>query len=98
MDNFTSGTEDVPLEPPLTLQAIHDGHSPGCCCTCKYNVPTIRELWARDKRLLRIIVCIVVLLNVPLGLGGFVLYPFVLFSTWIHESFRGMAGETLLNI
>lgn len=56
-------------------------------------MPTIRELYARDKRLLRAILCIVIFLNAPVG--KYVLYPCMLFSTWIHESFHGLAGVFL---
>jgi len=56
-------------------------------------VPTLRELWTRDKRLLRAILVIVVVLNAPVG--KYVLYPFVIFSTWIHESFHGLAALSI---
>lgn len=56
-------------------------------------MPTIRELYARDKRLLRAILGIVLLLNAPVG--KYVLYPCMIFSTWIHESFHGMAALSI---
>lgn len=64
---------------------------PQCCsCRCTYNVPSLRELWARDKRLLRSVILLIVLLNIPQG--KYILYPFMIFSTWIHESFHGLAA------
>jgi len=56
-------------------------------------VPNIRELYTRDKRLLRAILLIVILLNAPVG--KYILYPFVIFSTWIHESFHGLAALSI---
>ena len=49
-----------------------------------------RTLYSQDKRLLRAILLIVVLLNAPVG--QYILYPFMLFSTWIHELFHGLAA------
>mmetsp|Transcript_20466 Transcript_20466/g.43917 ORF Transcript_20466/g.43917 Transcript_20466/m.43917 type:complete len:297 (+) Transcript_20466:142-1032(+) len=86
-NSFTDGVEDVPIEPPLQPKSNY----PSCfCCNCSYHVPTIRELYARDKRLLRVILTIVLLLNAPVG--KYVLYPCMIFSTWIHESFHGLAA------
>jgi hypothetical protein len=39
---------------------------------------------------MRAIFVIVLLLNVPIG--RFILYPFILFWTWIHELFHGLAA------
>mmetsp|Transcript_25305 Transcript_25305/g.54459 ORF Transcript_25305/g.54459 Transcript_25305/m.54459 type:complete len:297 (-) Transcript_25305:440-1330(-) len=89
-DNFTSGIEDAPLEPPIQAKSRVPSY---CCCSCSYRVPTISELWARDKRLLRAILVIVILLNAPVG--KYLLYPFVIFSTWIHESFHGLAALSI---
>jgi hypothetical protein len=80
--------EDAALEPPI---------QPSSKCFCKcctyrfcYQVPTLRELFKRDRRLMRAIFVIVLLLNVPIG--RFILYPFILFWTWIHELFHGLAA------
>lgn len=90
-NNFTSGFEETPLEPPILANPNKCWCLPSCCCcSCSYRVPTIRELWATDKRLLRAILVIVILLNAPVG--KYVLYPFMIFSTWIHESMHGMAA------
>lgn len=88
---YTSGIEDCAVEPPI--QAKPSCCTTGCCCSCSYRVPGIRELWARDKRLLRSIILIVVMLNIPIG--KYVLYPFMIFSTWIHESMHGMAALSI---
>lgn len=61
-----------------------------CPCRCTYNVPSLHELFERDKRLLRAIFLIIILLNFDIGQK--VLYPFKLFSTWIHELFHGIAA------
>ena len=89
-DNFINGVEDTPLEPPIQASSKFPSW---CCCSCSYHVPTIGELFAREKRLLRAILLIVILLNAPVG--KYILYPFVIFSTWIHESFHGIAGKSL---
>ena len=67
-----------------------------CCCCCENHVgrcivtKSWRELWENDKRLLRMIAVLVIVLNIPYG--NYVLYPFLLFSTWIHESCHGLAA------
>ena len=79
--------EDAALEPPIQVKS----KCPSCCFS--YRVPTIRELYDRDKRLLRAILLIVILLNAPVG--RYLLYPFMLFSTWIHELFHGLAALSI---
>ncbi|KAL7530976.1 hypothetical protein ACHAWF_003583 [Thalassiosira exigua] len=90
---YTSGVEDhgESIEPPVQAK----GNCPWCCrfCSCTYRVPTLRELYDRDKRLLRAILAIVIFLNAPVG--KYVLYPGMLFSTWIHESFHGLAALSI---
>ena len=80
--------EDAALEPPIQAKRA----CPACCCF-SYRVPTLRELYSQDKRLLRAILLIVVLLNAPVG--KYLLYPFMIFSTWIHELFHGVAALTI---
>lgn len=81
--------EDAALEPPIQAKRA----CPACCCF-SYRVPTLRELYSQDKRLLRAILLIVVLLfNAPVG--KYLLYPFMIFSTWIHELFHGVAALTV---
>ena len=75
--------EDAALEPPIQVKRKF-------AVWFSYRVPTIRELYDRDRRLLRAILFIVILLNVPVG--DYLLYPFMLFSTWIHELFHGLAA------
>lgn len=87
--------EDTPIiDPPIQAQRSNYR----CCgfgCHCSYyRIPTLHELYQREKRLLRAIVIIVTFLNIPFG--NFILYPFQLFSTWIHESFHGLAGTNFL--
>ena len=93
-DNFITGVEDIPIETPIQASAFGplccSCYSRFCCCSCSYTVPTLKDLWTRDKRLLRSILVIVVLLNIPIG--QYILYPFMIFSTWIHESFHGIAA------
>lgn len=50
----------------------------------------LKALLHDEKRLLLAVVAIVALLNVPYG--SYVLYPFELFSTWVHEMGHGMAA------
>lgn len=78
---------DEALEPPITKQ--------NPCRKCfnyrfSYRIPTLRDVLERDRRLLRAILAIVILLNAPIG--RYILYPFVIFSTWIHELFHGLAA------
>lgn len=47
----------------------------------------------RNTRLLRVIVVLIIVMNIPFG--NLFLYPFVLFSTWIHESCHGLAAITV---
>mmetsp|Transcript_8944 Transcript_8944/g.20556 ORF Transcript_8944/g.20556 Transcript_8944/m.20556 type:complete len:291 (+) Transcript_8944:286-1158(+) len=78
--------EDAALEP-----SIHHPPRLGCCtCSCSYRTPSLRELFEKDRRLLRSMLAIVILMNVPVG--QYVLYPLLLFATWIHESFHGIAA------
>uniref|UniRef100_A0A7S4K3V9 Uncharacterized protein n=1 Tax=Odontella aurita TaxID=265563 RepID=A0A7S4K3V9_9STRA len=57
---------------------------------------SVRQEWSvlavfeRDGRLLRAVALIAVLMNIPYGV--YVLYPFALFSTWVHESCHGLAA------
>ena len=82
--------EDAALEPPIQYKS----KCPTCCgCRCTYRVPTLRELYDQDKRLLRAILLIVIFLNTPIG--RYILYPFLLFSTWIHELFHGLAALSI---
>uniref|UniRef100_A0A7S2I834 Uncharacterized protein n=1 Tax=Helicotheca tamesis TaxID=374047 RepID=A0A7S2I834_9STRA len=64
----------------------HDGKL--SWCTCK--LPTVKETFQEDRRLLRAIAFIIILLNLPYV--EFLLYPFLLFSTWIHEMCHGIAA------
>ena len=52
--------------------------------------PTFKEMIQRDGRLLLIILAIIIIMNVPYL--RFILYPFTLFATWIHELCHGLAG------
>lgn len=80
--------------------AIHDPQKVpessfcSCCCLgrCVRN-KSLRDLWYRNKRLLRVMVVIVFLLNIPYG--NYIMYPFQIFSTWIHECFHGLAAVTV---
>ncbi|MEE2828871.1 MAG: M50 family metallopeptidase [Myxococcota bacterium] len=60
----------------------------------------LKTLYRHDRRLLLALLTIVVLLNVPFG--NYVLYPFKLFSTWVHEMGHGLAallvGSTIDNL
>ena len=48
----------------------------------------MKSLLERESRLLVAVLLVVVLLNVPYG--SWVLYPFTLFSTWVHEMCHGL--------
>ncbi|HEV8321384.1 MAG TPA: M50 family metallopeptidase [Myxococcota bacterium] len=50
----------------------------------------IKTFLANEKRLLTAIAVLVVLLNIPYG--RYALYPFMLFSTWVHEMCHGVAA------
>jgi len=50
----------------------------------------VRDIINREWRLIRAILVIVVLMNVPYG--RYVLYPFSIFSTWVHEMCHGIAA------
>ncbi len=47
----------------------------------------------REQRLLLAIAAVAVLMNVPVG--RYALYPFLLFSTWVHEMCHGVAALAL---
>lgn len=52
-----------------------------------------RESFQRDGRLFLVIIGILIIMNIPLI--WWVLYPFIVFSTWIHELCHGMAAVML---
>ncbi len=51
------------------------------------------EFFRREGRLVLAAVVLVLLMNVPYG--RYVLYPFTIFSTWIHEICHGLAAVVL---
>ncbi|MFT7625898.1 MAG: hypothetical protein ACI9WU_005089 [Myxococcota bacterium] len=53
----------------------------------------MKEFWQKEHRLILAVLGLVALLNVPYG--QFVLYPLMLFSTWIHELCHGLAALIL---
>lgn len=86
-----NGSEEYDL--PDEQFAAESNNSSFCsnnCCKCQCKFPSAREVWENDRRLLRAIAAIVLLLNIPYG--RYILYPFMIFSTWIHESCHGMAA------
>mmetsp|Transcript_51991 Transcript_51991/g.110471 ORF Transcript_51991/g.110471 Transcript_51991/m.110471 type:complete len:336 (+) Transcript_51991:94-1101(+) len=54
------------------------------------NDHRVTKFLKRDKQLLRAIVAMVLLMNIPKL--SYVLYPFKIFSTWIHELSHGAAA------
>uniref|UniRef100_A0A7S2ES01 Uncharacterized protein n=1 Tax=Trieres chinensis TaxID=1514140 RepID=A0A7S2ES01_TRICV len=50
----------------------------------------LEKLIEREQLLLKSLVVLVILMNFPFG--RFVLYPFMLFSTWVHELCHGLAA------
>lgn len=48
------------------------------------------DFMRRESRLLGALAVLIVLMNVPYG--NYVLYPFTLFSTWVHEMCHGIAA------
>ena len=50
----------------------------------------MKEFWSKEHRLILALLALVALLNVPYG--RYALYPFMLFSTWIHEACHGVAA------
>mmetsp|Transcript_4983 Transcript_4983/g.7555 ORF Transcript_4983/g.7555 Transcript_4983/m.7555 type:complete len:327 (+) Transcript_4983:106-1086(+) len=67
------------------------GWSLSSFCCCRNNI--LNDLWDKDQLLLRAMSLIVILLNVPFG--QYILYPFLIFSTWIHEMCHGIAALLL---
>lgn len=53
----------------------------------------MKRLLENERRLLTAIVVLLILANVPYG--RLVLYPFALFSTWVHEMSHGVAALLL---
>lgn len=53
----------------------------------------MKDFLARESRLLLALVALIALMNVPYG--HYVLYPFTLFSTWVHEMSHGLAAMLL---
>jgi hypothetical protein len=53
----------------------------------------MKDFFRREARLLIALLVLVVLMNVPYG--HYVLYPFKLFSTWVHEMSHGLAALAL---
>jgi hypothetical protein len=53
----------------------------------------VKAFFKREGRLLLAAALLVVLMNVPYG--RYVLYPFTIFSTWIHEMCHGLAAIAL---
>ena len=62
--------------------------------SCSDAVPErasrFREVSEREQSLVRAIVVLVFLMNIPYG--RYLLYPFMIFSTWVHEMCHGMAA------
>mmetsp|Transcript_14698 Transcript_14698/g.20987 ORF Transcript_14698/g.20987 Transcript_14698/m.20987 type:complete len:337 (+) Transcript_14698:219-1229(+) len=55
----------------------------------------ISKCWSKTKseaRLLRVLLIVLILANLPKNIGNYALYPFTIFSTWIHESCHGIAA------
>jgi hypothetical protein len=50
----------------------------------------VKSFIQRDKPLLVAIVAMILLMNIPMV--GMILYPFKIFSTWIHELCHGVAA------
>ena len=53
--------------------------------------PYIQRVIARDRNL--IIACIALAILMNFTEGRYVLYPFKIFSTWVHEMCHGLAGK-----
>jgi hypothetical protein len=53
----------------------------------------MKSLFAKERRLLSALAVLLILANVPYG--RLLLYPFALFSTWVHEMCHGMAAMAL---
>ena len=53
----------------------------------------MKDFLIRESRLLLALGALIVLMNVPYG--HYVLYPFTLFSTWVHEMSHGLAAMLL---
>ena len=71
-------TNDIREEKLMQRQLKHDGRS------------RLRRMLERDRNL--IIACIVLVIAMNFEEGRYLLYPFRLFSTWVHEMCHGMAA------
>jgi hypothetical protein len=83
-----------------TMSNIMDCELPDACShdstreeplfTPKKHASLWQQLYERDRPLLRSILVLIVLMNFQYG--RFLLYPFMIFSTWVHEMCHGMAA------
>lgn len=58
--------------------------------TPKEHASLWQQLYERDQPLLRSTLVLIVLMNI--NYGRYILYPFMIFSTWVHEMCHGMAA------
>mmetsp|Transcript_18463 Transcript_18463/g.26051 ORF Transcript_18463/g.26051 Transcript_18463/m.26051 type:complete len:318 (+) Transcript_18463:118-1071(+) len=54
------------------------------------NQSRFERIWQRDQTLIRACVALIILMNI--STGRYVLYPFAIFATWIHEMCHGLAA------
>jgi Peptidase M50B-like len=57
------------------------------------DLPLVQRLVARDRNLLVACLVLVVLFNI--STGKYLLYPFKIFSTWVHEMCHGVAATLM---
>ena len=94
----TTTTADDWSNPPAALQASTTTSSlqmdRGDASTVAAPLKTWGEFWGdsfrRDGGLIFVTICICILSNIPYGY--YVVYPFVIFATWIHETCHGIAA------
>eukprot|EP00568_Trieres_chinensis_P000274 CAMPEP_0183308524 /NCGR_PEP_ID=MMETSP0160_2-20130417/22309_1 /TAXON_ID=2839 ORGANISM="Odontella Sinensis, Strain Grunow 1884" /NCGR_SAMPLE_ID=MMETSP0160_2 /ASSEMBLY_ACC=CAM_ASM_000250 /LENGTH=267 /DNA_ID=CAMNT_0025472379 /DNA_START=128 /DNA_END=928 /DNA_ORIENTATION=- len=83
--DWDTGSESGTTQQPTNTQATADEGG-----SHEKKRRDLRQIIKRDGRLLLITILIVILMNIPFV--KWVLYPFTIFSTWIHEMCHGMAA------
>jgi hypothetical protein len=102
-DTATNATGDLQMTTlqvdgvlePTTIKGDGDSPAPPSSATQAARQKTWGEFWrssfSRDGRTLLITLVIIVVMNIPYV--KWALYPFTIFSTWIHELCHGLAAE-----
>mmetsp|Transcript_29804 Transcript_29804/g.65610 ORF Transcript_29804/g.65610 Transcript_29804/m.65610 type:complete len:320 (+) Transcript_29804:126-1085(+) len=82
--------DDVCAPPEVCSDVDNNKHEHLVRHSTNSDESRIKSFMKRDKPLIIAIVAIIVMLNVPYL--RYILYPFMIFSTWVHEMCHGMAA------